>query len=269
MNRILLIGCGHMGSALLSSWINSNMYSVTIIDNLKHRSLNKKYKNNKIKILNSIYKLGMNVNYDLIVIAVKPSDLSKVLENLSKLTINDNSAIISVVAGKKISLFKKNLKNIKNFFRVMPNLPALIGESMNCIVSNKTADKKITKQVVKLFSHSGKTLFLENEDQIDKATAISGSGPGFIFNLIDAMEKSAIQLGFKENIAKSMVLQTFKGSIDLMIKSSLSAQELVKTVATKGGTTEAGLKIMKKNKVHKIFNDLTKSSYKKAKSQGK
>ena len=101
------------------------------------------------------------------------------------------------------------------------------------------------------------------------ATAISGSGPGFVFNLIDAMEKAAISLGFKRYIARLLVIQTFKGSIDLLLKNEMTAQELVKAVATKGGTTEAGLKVMNKNKIHKIFKDLTKASYKKTKNQGK
>ena len=82
------------------------------------------------------------------------------------------------------------------------------------------------------------------------------------------MEKAAINLGFNKNIATILVHQTFKGSINLLLENKMTAKELVNTVATKGGTTEAGLKIMKKNKIHKIFKDLTKSSYKKAKDQG-
>ena len=83
------------------------------------------------------------------------------------------------------------------------------------------------------------------------------------------MEKAAVKLGFDKKTAKTIVLQTFKGSINLLLKNDLNAYELVKTVATKGGTTEAGLKIMKKNKIHNVFNDLTKAAYKKAKDHGK
>ena len=80
--------------------------------------------------------------------------------------------------------------------------------------------KNITKkkEVIKLFSYSGKHSIFKNENQIDMATAISGSGPGYVFNLIDAMEKAAIKLGFKKNIAKILVHQTFKGSINLLLK---------------------------------------------------
>ena len=147
-------------------------------------------------------------------------------------------------------------------------MPASIGESMNCIVFNKEANLSKKKEIFKLFSLSGRSMFLKNENEIDMTTAISGSGPGFVFNLLDAMEKAAIKLGFKKQIARILVLETFKGSINLFSKSKMTAQQLVNTVATKGGTTEAGLKIMKKNKIHKIFIDLTNASYKKAKQQG-
>ena len=120
-----------------------------------------------------------------------------------------------------------------------------------------------------MFSYSGKTIFLQNENEIDKTTAVSGSGPGFVFNLMDAMQKAAMSLGFSKVTAELLVEQTFKGSIDLLSRSKMSAEELVKTVATKGGTTEAGLYVMKKNKIHKIFVDTLNTSYKKAKDQGK
>ena len=269
MKKILLIGCGHMGNALLVSWIKSNQYSLTVVDPIKYKSLRLKYKKKNNKFIESISELGKIINFDFIVLAVRPSDLINVLTELGKIKIKNQCAIVSVIAGKKIGVFEKKFKNISNFFRIMPNMPALIGQSMNCIVSNKKANILKKKDVNKLFEYSGKTIFLQNENQIDMATAISGSGPGFVFNLIDAFEKAAINLGFKKNIAKTLVLETFKGSINLLDINKMSADKLVNTVATKGGTTEAGLKIMNINKIHKIFKDLARASYKKAKNQGK
>ena len=107
---------------------------------------------------------------------------------------------------------------------------------------------------------------LESEKYIDMATAISGSGPGFVFIIIDAMESAANKLGFKKEISKILVTETFSGSMNLLLENKLHAKELVSTVA-KGGTTEAGLKIMKNN-LHKIFEELTRAAYKKAKEQG-
>ncbi len=269
MHKILLIGCGHMGGALLKSWSQSNKYKITVVDKLNFNILKKKYKKEKINFFNSISKLKKSSKFDLIVLAVRPAELESVLDKLSPSNLRKQTAIISVVAGKKILNIQKKFKNIKNFFRVMPNMPASIGQSMNCIVSNKRADKKIKMDVMNLFSYSGKSLFLGNEKQIDMATAISGSGPGFVFYLIDAMEKAAEKLGFKNKISKILISETFKGSINLMIQTNVDAEKLVKAVATKGGTTEAGLKIMKNNNVHKLLQEVTKASYKRAKEQGK
>ncbi len=269
MKKILLIGCGHMGNALLRSWVISNEYSITVIDPLKYTSLKKQYKNKNIEFLKKISNLKDNLKFDFIVFATKPKELNRVLNDLSPFKFKIHTLMISIIAGKKISIFKNKFKYLNNFFRVMPNMPASIGESMNCIVANPKVNKNKISQVIKLFSYSGKTQLLKNEDQIDMATAISGSGPGFVFNIVDAMEKAAINLGFDRRISKLMVFQTFKGSIELLQHNRLDAKELVNTVATKGGTTEAGLKVMHKNNFHKIFKNLTKASYKKAKDQGK
>lgn len=269
MKNVLLIGCGHMGSALLASWLKSKDYQLTVIDSIKYKSLLNKFTNKKVKILKSISNLKNSSKYDFVVLAVRPVDLDKALVETSKIKFKNKTTIISVVAGKKIKIIKNKFKNLNNFFRIMPNIPALIGQSMNCVVSNKEANNLNKKEVIKLFSYSGKTILLKNEKQIDMSTAISGSGPGFIFNMIDAMEKSAIKLGFNKNISKILVSQTFKGSINLFLKNNSTAQDLVNTVATKGGTTEAGLKIMKKKKLHEIFVEVSRASYKKAKQQGK
>ncbi len=269
MKNLLLIGCGHMGNALLTSWINSKKYNLTVIDPIKYRLLKSNYKNTKIDIFKNSSDIKNFSKFDTIIFATKPIDLNNVFVDLSSKKLNNKTIIISIIAGKKINLFKKNFNKLNNFFRVMPNMPAAIGQSMNCITSNKSATKTTKNEVINLFSLSGKTIFLDHENQIDMSTAISGSGPGFVYNIIDAMEKAAIKLGFNKKTAKILISQTFKGSINLMLENRLNADFLVKTVATKGGTTEAGLKVMKEKNLHKVFVEVVKASYKKAKLQGK
>ena len=268
MKNILLIGCGHMGGSLLGSWIGKNNYSITVIDPIENILFTKNNKYKKIKSYKSVDNLKHLITFDFIVFAIKPIDLNNLLNKLNKFTFKKTVVFISVIAGKKINLFEKKLTNIKQVVRVMPNMPALIGEGVNCLVANKNVSNYKMNQIEKLFRYSGMTITFKDEKYIDMATAVSGSGPGFIFNLIDAMEKAAIKLGFKKNIAKILVLETFKGSINLILSNKKNAEDLVKTVATKGGTTEAGLKIMKKYKIHNTFIKLLESSYKRAKKQG-
>ena len=269
MKKVLLIGCGHMGGALLSSWKEAKQYQLYVVDPIKYNFIKKKYKSKFIKTFKSVLLLPINTDYDFVVIATRPIDLDNALKALLKINLKNNISLVSVIAGKKLKIFQKKLKNIKNFFRVMPNMPASIGQSMNCIVHNKKISKIKINEVKRLFSYSGKTIFFKNENEIDMATAISGSGPGFVFNLIDAMENAATKLGFKKDEAKILVLQTFRGSINLLINKNMSAKDLVKMVATKGGTTEAGLKVMNNSKVHTTFIKLVNASYIKAKNQGK
>ncbi len=269
MKNVLLIGCGHMGSALLKSWKEGKQYQLYVVDPIKYNYIKKKYNSEFIKTFKFVSLIPSNTKFNFVVFATKPIDLNNALNDLVKMKLTKNTSIISVIAGKKLKIFQNRFKNIKNIFRVMPNMPASIGQSMNCVVHNKKINKIKINEVKKLFSYSGKTIFLKNENQIDMATAISGSGPGFVFNLIDAMEKAATNLGFKKDEAKILVTQTFKGSINLLINNNLSAQNLVKIVATKGGTTEAGLKVMNDSKVHNTFIQLVKASYKKAQDQGK
>tara|TARA_Y100001970_G_C14193649_1_gene836840 strand:- start:1308 stop:2084 length:777 start_codon:yes stop_codon:yes gene_type:complete len=257
-----------MGTALLISWIKSKRYIIDVVDPNKYHSLKKNIQNKNLKVYKSISFLKSTLNYDFIVLAIKPSDLKLCLDHLNNISFKRSVILTSVVAGKKISVYEKNLNNIKNIVRVMPNMPALIGQSMNCLFS-KSLDTKKNNIVKKLFNYTGETIWLKSENQIDMATAVSGSGPGYIYNLVDAMEKAAIKLGFDKNTANTLVIETFKGSINVLLKDKKNAEKLVKTVATKGGTTEAGLKIMDKHNIHNIFNKLIRKSYIRAKEQGK
>ncbi len=269
MNKILLIGCGHMGTSLLSSWVKAETNNIFVVDPIQSVLLkrNKKYSN--VKFYKSLNQINDFLHFNIIVFAMKPVDLTNVLDELENKKFKKNCIAISVIAGKKIKEFKNSLKSINQFVRVMPNMPALIGEGMNCIVLNKSTSKKNKNLVRILFEYTGTVLFLKNENEIDMATAVSGSGPGYVFNLIDAMEKASIKLGFSKKISQILVAKTFKGSINLLMHSNLSAEDLTKTVATKGGTTEAGLKVMNQNKIHNVFKKLVKSAYQKAKMQGR
>ena len=121
-----------------------------------------------------------------------------------------------------------------------------------------------------MFLNVGKTLWLKSESEINKVTAISGSGPGYIFFIIDAFEKAALDLGMGEADTKKLVHQTLFGSINLLLKEKQSASILANNIAVKGGTTEAGLNIFKNKKtLHEIFKKVVKAAYSRANHLGK
>ena len=269
MNRVLLVGCGHMGSALLNEWINLKSHSLTVVDPMSYNFLKKKYYKYKVRFFDKTPNQNEIKKFDIIIFAIKPQIAKKVLSEYCNFEFKKNILITSIVAGKKISFFKKNIKNAIQIVRVMPNMPALIGEGVSCLVSNKSTTKNNKKTINNLFSKVGKTIWLKNEIEIDKATAISGSGPGYVFTLIDAFEKASLRIGFPKKIAREMVLSTILGSVKLMEKTKKEPSDLADSIAVKGGTTEAGIKILQKKKPHKMMYSTFLAAYKRASKIGK
>ena len=196
---------------------------------------------------------------------MKPQIADKVLSEYKDFEFKKNSIISSIIAGKKIIFFQKRLKNANQFVRIMPNMPALIRNGISCFVSTNNLSNKNKKTINQLFLKVGKTLWLNNESQIDKATAVSGSGPGYVYALINSFEKGAQKLGFSKKQSRELVLTTILGSIYLMQETKKEPYDLEKSIAVKGGTTEAGLKNLKNNNIDKIIYETYMSAYKKAK----
>ena len=265
MNKILFIGCGHMGFAMLKSWSEDKKNKFTIIDPLTYKKINSFYKR-KIKAVKSINEIKNLEIFNIVIIAIKPQITAKVLKDYTQCKFNRKTIFISIVAGKKISYLNSFFSKTHKFIRAMPNMPAMISQGMTGLYGNNVITKNDKIIITKLFSKLGETLWLQTELDLNKVTAISGSGPGYVFYLIDAFEKGAINLGLGEKITKKLVSQTFIGSINLFLESKMTAEDLVKKISIKGGTTEAGLANFKKDKIlQKNFKKVIQSSYSRSK----
>ena len=269
MSKVLLIGCGHMGSALLDAWLDLKFYYFDVVDPINFNILNKKYSKNKVKIFNQTPTETEIKKYDIIIFAVKPQVAIKVIDQYKNFKFKKNSVIVSIIAGKKILFFKKNIKNAIQLVRVMPNMPALIHQGVSCLIGNKNISKLNQEKINQLFLIVGKTVWLSREKEIDMATAISGSGPGYIFTLIDAFEKASQKIGFSKKISRALVLSTVLGSAKLMQQTKKEPDFLANSIAVKGGTTEAGINVLKKNNINKIVHDTFLAAFKKATKLGK
>ena len=271
MNKILLLGCGHMGSALLNSWNLKTKNSFLIVDPNQYKKINKGL-NKKIICFKSFNEIKISTlnKIEIVVFAIKPQIATEVIREVAKFKFKKNTVFISIVAGVKFSLFNKFIAKKEQLIRVMPNMPAQINMGMSCLVKNKNVTLKNKKLVDHLFSTVGETLWLKKESDINKVTAISGSGPGYIFFIIDAYEKAAFEMGLGEEDTKKLVHQTLFGSINLLLKNNLSALKLSDLIAVKGGTTQAGLDQFKNKKIlHKVFKRVIKAAYNRANLLGK
>ena len=257
-----------MGSALMDAWLNLKFYTFTIVDPFNYKILKTKYNQKKVQILNKTPTQNQVKKFDIIIFAVTPQVTEKVLSEYKDFEYKKNSMIGSIIAGKKINFFKKNLNNSKQLVRIMPNMPALINNGITCFAENKYLSKNNRKKINELFLKVGNTVWLKSENQINIATAISGSGPGYLFVLINAFEKAAQKIGFSKKLSRELVISTILGSTHLMQKTKKEPNDLANSIAVKGGTTEAGIKILKKNNINKIFYNTLLAAYKKASALG-
>lgn len=177
---------------------------------------------------------------DLIVLSVKPQDFPD-LSNKLMLYLRKDQVVLSIMAGVTVESIQREL-GVKKVVRAMPNLPARLGLGMSVFTASKEVNREEILNVQNLLNTTGKTLYTSEENMIDAATAISGSGPAYVFYFMDAMIEVAQNLGFTEAQADLLVKQTFLGSINLLNRNDLSCKEWISKVASRGGTTEAALK---------------------------
>jgi pyrroline-5-carboxylate reductase len=181
---------------------------------------------------------------DAIILAVKPQSMHHVLSGIAG-KISSGQLVISIAAGISIKSLEKYLTKVP-VVRAMPNNPCLIGEGITAICGGKYAQEKDMKTAEKIFSSVGDTIRAE-EKQMNAITALSGSGPAFIYEVIDALTDGGIEAGLPKDLAATLALKTALGSVKTIIKTKRSPEELKNMVASPGGTTVAGLRVLEES----------------------
>lgn len=192
---------------------------------------------------------------DLIVLAVKPQDTQGLFAEM-KPHLGQQQVFLSIMAGVRMDSIRAAL-GIEKVIRAMPNLPAQIGMGMTAFTSTDAVTRIELVMVQNLLTTTGKAIYLEEERLIDAATAISGSGPAYVYYFMNAMIEAAQGLGFSPSEAELLVGQTFMGAVHLENRSPFSCNEWIEKVASKGGTTEAALHTFSAQHLHEgIMNGL-------------
>lgn len=176
---------------------------------------------------------------DLIILAVKPQDAAALYPAMAP-HVHPGQVILSIMAGVKIETIKNHLPTTK-IVRAMPNLPAQIGMGMTGFTSDPSVSMNELFEVHNLLNTTGKSLYFDKEEMLDAVTAISGSGPAYVFYFMEAMRKEAEKMGFTEAQADVLIEQTFLGAIHLIKAHNLPVSEWINRVASKGGTTIAAI----------------------------
>lgn len=259
--NILIIGGGNMGLTFAQSFINSHVVTpeqLIILEKNPERVAHLK----TLKIAKIFNEPICVKAADLIVLAVKPQNTKALFKEINQYVDNDQ-VVLSIMAGVKISTIQEHLK-LKKIIRAMPNLPAQIGLGMTGFTATEAVSRFELGAIQNLLSTTGKTLHVSQEETIDKITAISGSGPAYMFYFLDAMIKAAKEMGFDKGEAELLVVQTFKGALQLFQQNSLSCETWIDKVASKGGTTEAAIKSFNQQLVHQNIIGGAKAAWERA-----
>jgi len=249
--KVLVVGGGNMGLTYVRSFLKSHLVPMEHLTILE-KSAKKAEEISKLNIGTVTITPGSYVSEaDLVILAVKPQDISKVYEGLRQY-IDPEQLILSIMAGISVASISEGLGTTK-VVRAMPNMPAQVGMGMTVFYSADSVTRIELIMIQNLLSSTGKAVYADSEAAIDSATALSGSGPAYVFYFMQSMIDSAKEMGYSQAQAELLTYQTFKGAVELYNKHDLSCQEWIEKVSSRGGTTEAAFHIFDSEQIAKRY----------------
>ena len=255
--NITFIGGGNMATAIISGllqrgWDRSSLRVIEILPAAREK-LEQTLQIKTFPIVNN-----ESTRADCLVLAIKPQQMHEVA--LQLLPLNDNTLVISIAAGIRGSDLSRWLSGHKRIVRVMPNTPALVlaGISGLYALPGISADDRASTELI--LGAVGETVWVDREDDIDTVTAVSGSGPAYVFYFIEALQQAASELGMSDDAARRLAIATFTGASKLAAQSSENVAVLRERVTSKGGTTERALASMEADAIKAAIGRAVKAA---------
>ena len=258
---VLVIGVGNMGSALADGLMQLDSCPQLIL--CEHNSNRHEQLQARFPTATLITQCDQcQTSPDVVILAVKPKDIKSTCQILTQ-QLSDDTLILSIAAGVPCAAILSWIGTQHTVIRCMPNTPASIGMGMSGLYtpSNTSIHHKTLAQ--QIMHATGKILWLDNEDKIDALTAISGSGPAYVFQLMTCLQKAGESLGFSPNETHLMVQQTVLGAA-LLAQNDVSFLQLQKNVTSKGGTTESALNIFQQHDLEGTVQKALDAAYQRA-----
>ena len=256
MKNILFFGGGNIAQALISGLLLNGMSNKNVFFVDRNPANQKKLNSLKIKSLKK-----SNSDIDIVILSVKPKDAIQAYKEI--LNSYKNPKIVSLVAGIKSSSYIK-LDNKSEFMRAMPNTASKYGQGITALY-NSSFKKSNFRKVSSIFSKLGTVIEVDNDSKIDTFTGVIGSGPAYFFQTLKSFEKKLMRLcNQDEKIVREIIANLMKG-VGSSIEKDGDLDNLIKAVASKKGTTEAGLKSLKSNNLNQIFEKGLNAAIKRSK----
>lgn len=238
--KLLLVGCGKMGSALLQGWLNAGLEAAQFFVQEPNPDA-------------ALADLGVHLNVDtgalreaapsVIILAIKPQLAVDVLPSIALLAAPE-TLVISLMAGVSINTMSDLLGGEAAFVRTMPNTPAAIGAGMTALYASSGTQDDQKAAAEALLAAVGQTVWLDTEKALDAVTAISGSGPAYLFHMVEALAAAGVNLGLPQDMAAQLAMQTIIGSASMLREDEADPRQLRVNVTSPGGTTEAALDVL-------------------------
>ena len=252
-----IIGCGNMANAIVKglSADKAGFQDILVNDLAEEKALtfSREYR------VKAVDYETMWKECNTIILAVKPHQVGEVL-NLRTGGWHPGQLIISIAAGIKLASMEEATDNLLPIIRVMPNTPCLIGQGITAVAAGSKTTAADVDIAMRIFNRLGTAIKID-EKYMDAVTAVSGSGPAYVFLVVESFINAALQIGLDINMAQELVIKTMKGSLEMLEQSGEHPAVLRQDVSSPGGTTIAGIRKLEDNGIRKAFFDAVEMAY--------
>jgi pyrroline-5-carboxylate reductase len=240
--KLVLVGAGKLGGALLEGWIRSGVgpEKIVVIDPAPPDEIRQILSRHRIRHNPDLESIS---DAEVVLLAVKPQIMEDVLPEVARLK-SSRPLIVSVAAGKTIASFEKHFGSDAAVIRTIPNTPAAVGRGITTMAANRNATEDHLTLATELLSAVGEVVRVDDESLIDAATAVAGSGPAYVFYLTECLAKAGAEAGLPPALAMQLARATVAGAGELMRVSGLPAGTLRQNVTSPKGTTQAALEVL-------------------------
>ncbi len=238
---LLLAGCGKMGGALLEGWLATNAAARVVV--VEPGTLGVASGHERVLHCAGADALPSRLLPNVVVFAVKPQVLGNVVPDYRRF-VGPDTVFLSIAAGKPIAWFEAQLASAAAVVRAMPNLPAAVGRGVTVACANQAVTEAQRNRCEMLLRGVGDVAWIDDEALLDPVTAVSGSGPAYVFLLIEVLARAGIAAGLPEDLAMRLARATISGAGELTYRSIEPAAQLRKNVTSPGGTTQAALDVL-------------------------
>ena len=255
--NLVLIGCGKMGAAMLRAWQNSDLHlQSTVIDPYADNADYKQISDAKNEISSA----------DIIILAIKPQIMGEICKDLAP-HLSENTVLLSIAAGTEVGSLQKPFSQLQPIIRAMPNTPAAIGKGITVAVANEHVSDNQKALAEALLRCTGQFEWIADEGLMNAVTALSGSGPAYIFYLIETLAKTGEEIGLPPALAETLARQTVIGSAALAeAEAATDASSLRESVTSPSGTTEAALEVLMDGALEEVYRKALKAAVKRGKT---